>query len=162
MSEIIVDNKTFERHEIGPENRPKQPNAQLLYDYWLEKRAGRAFPSWQDIDLLDLWRIASCLIVKDVIDGGADFRNRYWGTQVTQRAGFDATGRTHIEIYRNQPLGPQLETYQAVVSSGQASSIHRSSAFIAGREFVVFNALNLPLGETDARVDKLIIAVDYE
>lgn len=162
LIEISVDDQLYERREIGPNTPPEHPNARRLYNYWLEKRGQRAFPSWRDIDLLDLWQIASCLIVKDVIDYGADFRNRYWGTQVTQRAGFDATGRTHSEIYKNQPLGPQMDTYQAVINTRRPYMVHRTSTFIEGREFVVFNALNLPLGTSDEKVDHIMIAIDYE
>jgi hypothetical protein len=43
-----------------------------------------------------------------------------------------------------------------------AYSVHRSSSFIAGREFVVFNSLNLPVGKTDDKVEHILIAIDYE
>ena len=162
MIEINVEDQIYERREVGPDSQPEFTNARRLYEYWLEKCGERAFPSWRDIDLLDLWQIASCLIVKDVIDNGADFRNRYWGTQITQRAGFDATGRTHFEIYKDQPLGPQMDTYQAVINMRRPYMVHRTSTFIEGREFVVFNALNLPLGASDEKVDHIMIAIDYE
>jgi len=162
LVEIIVDDKIYRRQEIGPANPPTQPNACALYDYWQQKCAGRAYPAWRDIDLLDIWQIAPYLIIKDVIDGGLDFRNRYWGTQVTARAGFDGTGRTHREIYKNQPQGPQMDNYRAVVESGKPNSVYRSSAFIAGREYVIYNSLNLPLGDAENQVDNIIIVIDYE
>jgi len=162
LVEIIVDDKIYRREEVGPGNPPTQPNAHALYDYWLQKRADRAYPAWRDIDLLDLWKIAPCLIIKDVINGGKDFRNRYWGTQVAARAGFDGTGRTHLEIYKNQPQGPQMDNYRAVVDSGRPNSVYRASTFIAGREYVVYNSLNLPLGDSEKQVDQIIIVIDYE
>lgn len=162
LAEVTVDDQIYRRQEIDPETPPVQPNARLLYDYWCAKRGERRFPSWSDIDLLDLWKIASCLIVKDVVDDGADFLNRYWGTQVAHRAGFDGTAKTHKEIYKNQPMGPQMDTYRAVLETGRPYSVYRSSSFISGREFVVFHALNLPLGDTDDKVDRIMIVIDYE
>lgn len=133
-----------------------------LYQYWDDTRDGRAFPSLQDIDLLDLWRIAPALIIKDVIDCGADFLNRYWGTLIVERAGFDASGKTHREIYKNQPLGPQMENYQQVVKDKCGNIVHRSSSFIENRDFIVFTSLNLPLGQTDDAVDHIISVIDYD
>ena len=162
MVEITVDDKIYQRREVDPAHPPEQPQARVLYEYWLKKRSNRAFPSWRDIDMLDLWRIAPCMIVKDVLENGEDFLNRYWGTQIVQRAGFDASGRTHLEIYKDQPQGPQMDTYRAVVETGRPNTVYRSSTFIAGREFVVYHALNLPLGVSDARVDNIMIVIDYE
>lgn len=141
---------------------PEKPNAQTLYQYWNDKRGDRIFPSWQDIDLLDLWRIASTLIVKDVIDGGADFRNRYWGTLIVERTGFDASGKTHLEIYKNQPLGPQMDNYQQVVTNKCANIVYRNSSFIENRDFIVYTSLNLPLGRTDNIVEHIISVIDYD
>lgn len=147
---------------MAPEEVPEKPNAQTLYQYWNDKRGDRIFPSWQDIDLLDLWRIASTLIVKDVIDGGADFRNRYWGTLIVERAGFDASGKTHLEIYKNQPLGPQMDNYQQVVTNKCANIVYRNSSFIENRDFIVYTSLNLPLGRTDNAVEHIISVIDYD
>jgi len=159
---IYVTDKTYQRRIVTRDCPPEHPNACALYDYWNIKRGNRRFPAWTDIDLLDLWKIASCLIVKDVIDGGIDFLNRYWGTQVALRAGFDATGKTHQNIYNNQPLGPQLDAYQEVVNLRVANTVFRSSSFISGRDFIVYNSLNLPLGVSDEKVDNIISVVDYE
>jgi hypothetical protein len=161
LSEFFVTDTVYERRTVSPEQPPEQPNARILYDYWKKRRAMRAFPAWKDIELIDLWRIAPCLIVKDVIDGGKDFLNRYWGTQITMRAGFDATGRLHTSIYQSQPLGPQMDAYLEVVSKGLANTVHRASSFISGREFIYYHSLNLPLGENDNKVSHIISVVDY-
>ncbi len=139
-----------------------KPNALTLYQYWDDKRDSLAFPSLQDINLIDLWRIAPALIIKDVIDCGADFRNRYWVTLIVERAGFDASGKTHWEIYKDQALGPQMENYQHVVKDKCGNIVHRSSSFIENRDFVVFTSLNLPLGQTDDVVDHIISVIDYD
>ena len=141
---------------------PNKPNALTLYQYWDDKLDSRALPSLQDINLIDLWRIAPALIIKDVIGCGADFRNRYWGTLIVERAGFDASGKTHWEIYKDQPLGPQMENYQHVVKDKCGNIVHRSSSFIENRDFVVFTSLNLPIGQTDDVVDHIISVIDYD
>ena len=141
---------------------PNKPNALTLYQYWDDKLDSRALPSLQDINLIDLWRIAPALIIKDVIDCGADFRNRYWVTLIVERAGFDASGKTHWEIYKDQALGPQMENYQHVVKDKCGNIVHRSSSFIENRDFVVFTSLNLPLGQTDDVVDHIISVIDYD
>lgn len=162
LSDIYVADKIYQRRAIKPGQAPEQPFAKKLYEYWDMKRGHRAFPAWPDIDLLDLWQIASCLIVKDVIDGGADYLNRYWGTQVAMRAGFDASGRTHLSIYKNQPLGPQMDTYRDVVLSKVPNTVYRSSSFIADREFITYHSLNLPLGVTDEKVEHVMTVIDYD
>jgi len=97
-----------------------------------------------------------------VIDGGTDFRNRYWGTLIVESAGFDATDKTHLEIYKNQPLGPQLENYQLVVTERRANIVYRNSSFIENRDFIVYTSLNLPLGKSDDVVEHIISVVDYD
>ncbi len=162
LSDIFVTDLVYQRRNVTPDQPPEHPNARILYEYWEEKRGNRAYPAWKDIDLIDLWMIAPCLIVKDVIEDGNDYLNRYWGTQVALRAGFDASGRTHKSIYQNQPLGPQMDAYHEVANKGLANTVHRSSSFISGREFIVYNSLNLPLGENDGKVSHIISAIDYE
>lgn len=162
MIKIDVSNRVYERRLLDDKEVPDLPNARVLYDYWNEKRGPRRFPAWNDLDLLDIWKITPCLIVKDVIDGGADFRNRYWGTKIVQRSGIEATGRTHRDLYRDQPLGPQMDAYLEVVNLGRPNLVHRDSTFITGREYIIYTSLNLPLGPSDETVDHLICVIDYE
>lgn len=162
MVDIDITNRLYERRLFGDGEVPPHPNARALYAYWNEKRGTRKFPAWKDLDLLDIWQITPCLIVKDVIDGGVDFRNRYWGTMIVQRSGIEATGRTHRDLYHDQPLGPQMDAYVEVVNLGRPNLVHRDSTFITGREYILYTSLNLPLGSTDEAVDHLICVIDYE
>lgn len=162
LSDIDIVNKVYERRLLRDGEMPQNPNASVLFSYWAEKRGPRKLPAWKDLDLLDIWTITPCLIVKDVIDGGMDSRNRYWGTKIVQRSGIEATGRTHRDLYKDQPLGPQMDAYVEVVKLGQPNLVHRNSSFIAGRDYIVYSSLNLPLGPTDDVVDHLICVIDYE
>lgn len=57
----------------------KSNNTRRLYDYVVEKRAGRERPCLSDIDLMDLYEIAPSICIRDVVEGGADLKCRYWG-----------------------------------------------------------------------------------
>ncbi|MEK9753400.1 MAG: hypothetical protein VW338_09335, partial [Rhodospirillaceae bacterium] len=75
-----LEPRQFEIKTVGLQDLPAHKELRTLYLYWEEKRGGRDFPSWRDIDLMELYPIASVLLVKDVIDGGADYYNRFWGS----------------------------------------------------------------------------------
>ena len=74
---------TFDRHS---------PLADTL-ELWKNWADGRAAPTWRDVDLMQLpSTLAPQTLVVDVIDGGRDYRYRYWGTMYTDQFGFDDTG----------------------------------------------------------------------
>ncbi|MBO6520451.1 MAG: PAS domain-containing protein [Rhodospirillales bacterium] len=162
MLDLSINSKLYELWEVDAEHPPEKPHALVLYDYWLDKRGQRGFPSWRDIDLLDIWEITPYLIVKDVIGNGEDFRNRFWGTQITHRVGFDASGKTHCEVYEKRQQTPPMRAYSTVFQSGTPHILHRSCSYIAGREFVTFFGLLLPLGSTEDTVEQILMVVDFE
>ncbi len=63
-------------------------------------------PHWGD-HLMAALDIAPLLIVKDVINGGEAYVNRFWGTRLTAAFGFDATGK-RLEDYYSDPHVEQL------------------------------------------------------
>jgi hypothetical protein len=60
-------NKINDRQILVLGDLPNKPNALTLYEYWDDKRDDRAFPSLQDINLIDFWRIAVVLLSRIVI-----------------------------------------------------------------------------------------------
>ena len=155
-------NQVYEFHVLGNGEKPPGPNGKRLLKYWLEKRDARAYPTWDDIELMEMFAIADLMIVKDVIDGGRDFLNRYWGSGITRSAGFDGTGKLHTDLYASQPEGPQFETYLAAVNNRAPVMVHRDSSFISGREYVTYDALHVPVGHAERdEITHLITVHDF-
>lgn len=161
MLDISIVNKIYIRRVLMEGDEPTMPHARILFDYWQNKRAGRKYPDWPDIDLMELRQIAPFLVVKDVLHSGRDFRNRFWGTRITQHLGFDASGQTHLEVYKNQPDGPQTAVYEEVLATGRPNILHRNATFIAGREFTIYELLNMPLGPSEDCITHIISVADF-
>ncbi len=156
---IVALNEVYEFHVLDADEPPPGSHGKVLLEYWNAKRGTRAYPCWDDIELMDLYAVAELMIVKDVIDGGKDFINRYWGSGLTRSAGFDGTGKRHSELYESQPSGPQFETYHAAITHGAPIAVHRDSSFIAGREYVTYDALHVPVGDAETSVITHLITV---
>jgi len=75
------------------------PVTRRLLDYWDILRCGRARPRLRDFELMEIYEIAPTLVIRDLIDGGAEFRCRYWGTRLVPFFGFDATGKLLMDCY---------------------------------------------------------------
>ena len=91
---IVFDNKI----ETDPTHVTAANGARLL-DYWNAIRGERERPRWRDVDLMAIRDIAPYVTVKDAVEGGADFRNRFFGTQLVSVLGFDGTGKTMRDTY---------------------------------------------------------------
>ena len=132
-----------------------------LYEYWRDKRGDRPFPRWDEIHLMDLWRIAPWLGVKDVIDGGNDFLNRYWGTEVAAASGFEGTGKTTTELYGGGSEA-SLINFRHVVATGEPVLAYRRATFVEGREHVTYEVVHLPLGPEGGPVTQIITVYDFD
>lgn len=86
----------------------KSVNARRLYDYIQSKRGERDRPTFADIDLMDLYDIASSLCIRDVVDGGGnggDMMCRYWGGDFQWAYKVNCMGKLISETY--DPKGAQ-------------------------------------------------------
>jgi len=84
---------------VFPSTTFKSEAANRVLAYWDSRRGARLRPNWSDFDLIDIFDVAPTTIVKDVIDDGKSFVNRYWGTQMVEILGFDATGKCISDSY---------------------------------------------------------------
>jgi hypothetical protein len=70
-----------------------------LHSYWDRHRRGRMVPDRKDIDPIAMGAaLLPHVALVDVVDGGARFRNRLVGTAITERWGFEITGRHFDEV----------------------------------------------------------------
>lgn len=126
-------------------------NTLRLIQYWRERMpAEGGLPSWRDFDLMDIYDIAAALAVKDVIDGGQDFINRFWGTSLTVALGFEGTGKL-VSTYEPVSMRNAVtKRYRHVVRHRETSMARGYISTMPGREFLTFELVHLPLrGKTD-------------
>lgn len=83
-----------------PENNPLADSLAL----WRLWAGDRAAPTWRDVELFNLPPIiVPQTLVVDTIDGGRDFRYRFWGSAYTDNYGLDESGKLLSET-----LGPRF------------------------------------------------------
>jgi len=125
-------------------------------DYWNEWRQGDAYPRWSTFDLRSApVDILPHALVVDVVDNGADFRYRFFGTWLSQIHKMDMTGRC-VSEYDNPPYREiLLAQYRAVVERRRACVFFID---VPQSENVSFRSetIRLPLSEDGTRVDRII------
>lgn len=91
----VLPRSTEELHQIVDRALPDEAAASLhsLYELWESRRNGRKVPARQDIDVLELRPWLGWLTVMDMVDDGADFVYRIFGTSQANQIGVDLTGR---------------------------------------------------------------------
>ncbi|HET6158744.1 MAG TPA: PAS domain-containing protein [Dongiaceae bacterium] len=129
----------------------------FLLNYWDEARGRAAMPPVAAIDPLVLKPVLGNVIILDVLEGGADFRFRLFGTQVAEAARYDWTGSTVDEMRRIlKGPGPAfyLAGYRAVLR-------RREALFTISPAMVIFKdrswaRLVLPHGDGE-RVERILV-----
>lgn len=91
----VPPRSTDESHQIIDAALPDEaaPSLHTLYRLWESRRHGRRVPARQDIDVLELRQWLGWLTVMDMVDDGADFVYRIFGTSQAAQIGRDLTGR---------------------------------------------------------------------
>ena len=129
----------------------------FLLEYWDSARGQAVTPPVSAIDALALKPVLGSVIILDVLEDGADFRFRLFGTAVAEAARFDWTGRT-IDDMRRILKGPgpafYLAGYRAVLR-------RREPLFTVSPAMVIFRnrswaRLVLPHG-TASRVERILV-----
>jgi hypothetical protein len=140
---------SFETHLDGP-------LLHEIYAYWRGKRGLRRMPGRRDIDPVEVPRLLPHLLISDVVDGGARFRYRLTGTEITRALGYDPTGRT-VDDIASGSYRDYLNELQRMVCRGCAPLFAESEAVIAqrGRNFFAKRLL-LPLSDDGAEVKQIL------
>ncbi|MBT6096445.1 MAG: PAS domain-containing protein [Rhodospirillaceae bacterium] len=131
-----------------------------LFEYWNQKRGDRQRPTWDDLELMDLWEIARYVVVKDVIHANRDFRFRYWGSAMTDIAGVDGTGKLTSELYTTDAFAHVLEAFWQAIDEGTPIRV-AGNATINDKEHLAYEAIHLPLNATDGTIGHLISGYSF-
>ena len=131
----------------------------FLLTHWNEARGGATMPPVAAIDPVALKPVLGNIIILDVLEDGADFRFRLFGTQVAEAARFDWTGST-VDEMRRTLKGPGPAFYLAVY---RALLRRREPVFTLNPAMAVFKdrfwaRLVLPHGDaTKNRVERILV-----
>jgi hypothetical protein len=129
----------------------------FLLRFWQHARSGSSMPPVSAIDPLVLKPVLGNIIILDVLEDGADFRFRLFGTAVVEAARFDWTGRT-VDDMRRTLKGPgpafYLAGYRALLRRREPLlTVSPAMVIFKGRSWV---RLILPHGDGD-RVQRILV-----
>lgn len=140
----------------------RSPVCLALIRYWQSLAArndGR--PEWDQVRLIDLYKIATFLAVKDVIDDGADFRNRFWGTGLADALGFEGTNK-RVSAYEPASMCDAVhQRYTRITRTGLPEMVRGYIASMPGHEHVPFELVHLPLWGEGEGVRQIISAYQF-
>lgn len=134
--------------------KPMAPMLAALYEKWREKAAGRPAPSRADFDIADLRPWLGFLVLVEVVDGGADFFYRVYGTEVTAFYGNDFTGKrlSDVEPAIQELLFPE---YRRAAATMKPLYVVRRPRL--RREETRVARVVLPLSRDGSTVDQILV-----
>ena len=134
------------------------PVLTAVRNYWLSIRGSRAMPSRKDIAPASLKAQLPELLLADVIDGGADFRYRLIGTNLTQFFPFDPSGKLMSEAlarFGQESVERTIGSYRNVAERRVPMRITGSGSFY-GQEPKLFDAWLAPLSDDDQTTNMIL------
>lgn len=117
-----------------------------LLDYWQGLCGDRDCPRLIDVGLPEIVRQAPKIIVRDAVDGGRDFVNRFWGSEMRAWLGFDGTGRKLTDYYPAAALKPMLDAHRLALTGDLPVRRWGITAYPKAN-MATFEAIDLPLAD---------------
>jgi len=137
------------RIEFGYGESAQHPDLRRLLSYWKRKAGARAMPERGELLPRDMKSYLRYLHMYDVIDGGADFRIRLFGTSLVLDFGFDPTGRL-VSEFPDPDAGERLTTLLHRVTRSRAPVRFTAESALPVRcAHSGVEALWLPLGSEE-------------
>ncbi|MFN4278221.1 MAG: PAS domain-containing protein [Ferrovibrio sp.] len=137
-----------------PEELPTQ-QIPFLLRHWhaLRERHGSVRP--EHVDPFDLRPVLGYVLLLDVLDDGADYRYRLYGTEVARIAGFDMTGKRTSEMVTGSLASNfYLAIYRAMLRRPEpVYSWHEMPMEITINSW---DRIVLPLQDVDGRIVRII------
>ena len=131
-----------------------------LYEYWLEKKGQRRFPSRRDIDPVDFFYVLGHVILVDVLRDPLRFRVRVHGTEMVAKAGYDLTGK----FLDDHPIAEDrryvMERCEGLVRDCEPLLVWRDRKLNGKARR--YEALWLPLSDDGQHVTMLLAAMIYD
>lgn len=136
-----------------------------LLRYWDGLRGGRKMPACDEFSLMEIYKIASCMMVLDVVrndEGRLRHRYRFVGTKIVDyrrnRSPADHTGMFVDEVQRHYLPKLIIEPYVRCTEDGVPilGNGEWKTDFLSGR----YERLAVPLGDEEGVVQQLAVCID--
>jgi hypothetical protein len=136
------------------------PRLAKLAALWTARAAGGHIPDRSAFgpETLHALGLLPNVMLVDVVDGGARFRYRLIGTEITTTVERDATGKFFDELYKPRTLKNRTESMRWVLRERRPlrTADHLD---LQGKEYIGYEALVAPLANGDEIVLILIAVV---
>jgi len=149
------------RYLVAADDDFRSPKNRRLLDYWRRKAAGRARPAWRDLTLMDVYEIAPDIVVRDVVDGGAEFLCRYCGTAIVEMMGLEPTGRLLRDTYRREAADQMAARYRIALAEDRPIRVVGYVQVVEKPRPLGFEAIVLTLDGDAGSKSHIIMAFDY-
>ena len=126
-----------------------------LYDYWLAKRGVRLFSSRRDLDVLEFSFAINWLSLVDVLDKPRRFRYRLVSTTLTDRLGYEMTGKYVDHIPEDEVRSYVKDLYTRAVDL--RAPLYEKSTRTFDYKVWQHEVLVLPLSSDGTNIDMLMI-----
>jgi len=155
----IKDDKYQERKIVSVEgvppaavDLPKGPR--LVFEHWLSLKEPKAGPHYSKfyIDNLPIQTIPASMLY-DVIDGGQDYRYRFFGSDRVKSHGHDYTNR-HVSDMTPHLVSVKIRSENDKIVSTKKPIVINTVAAINGEEFQ-YSLIRLPLFDDAGNVARI-------
>lgn len=136
----------------------RTPLLQRLYRDWENRRCGREFPARADFDVLELGYIVGSLSLLDVLYHPLRFRFRVHASRVTERVGYEMTGKDLDDLPARDTRAMVREHYAAVVEQ-RAPIVQMRERQIVDDRIISCEVLALPLARDGTTIDMIMSGV---
>ncbi len=142
----------------------EQGAARVLAEYWamIYSETPKIGPQWTRFDLMDVYKIANRMVVKDILNGGEEFKNRYWGTHVTDAFHLDATGKVTRDYMSTEATQQALDLLRLVIKEVRPVRVWGRAAFFQTSDHKLFEAAFVPLCDRDNKPTHVVSAFNFD
>ncbi|HEY1797766.1 MAG TPA: PAS domain-containing protein [Stellaceae bacterium] len=137
------------------------PKLRRLFEYWSRQRGDRKWPSRADLDPVEMRFVLGNVILADVLPGTpTTYRIRLHGTTLTQRIGYDLTGKMLDDMPVPEFRDLSRQSFNKVVGTGEP--LHIVADRMIDNRMQHYESILMPLSNGDEQVEMLLIGLVYD
>lgn len=135
------------------------PKLREFVSYWTSK-GGADLPTWSDIELMDIYRLAPSVMVKEWIAGENEWKNRFFGSRLAEILGVEATNKLVKDYHRPAETEKVVSFFNFIREQKTPARVH-GRCVVKEREYKNLEGVYLPLVDEDGSVRMIMACEEY-